>query len=289
MIDAAVLNKRIAALKALPGAALELRQALANPRVHLEQLEAILLRDPGLCANVLRLGNSAAFGLSRQVSDVRQVLTLLGSGRIAELTLAAALSSILPKQLEGFGISSTEFLEHSVVVAVLSRAIAMRHASLLEPIAFTAGLLHDIGKLVISGFIVEEPALLDAVRGQSHMIFVDAEREYLGTDHAEVGALLCERWQLPPLLILSNHWHHSPAHAGEGDGRTLSRIVHLADVMAHVVGAGADVGGMTRRLDESEAEALGMDGHHRESLLSDVLDSVITVRKELRQRAGGES
>lgn len=268
MISKEKILKKIDSLPTLPTAVAQLSRLIASPTASAKDFEAVIKPDPSLTANLLRLANSAYFGLRREVTSVKQAITLLGNKRVFEIAASAGFSKIIPVNLPGYRIQSADFWLHSIAVAVLSERLASELRVKAPGLLFTAGLLHDLGKLAIGSFLEEEEsALLDRLSNED-VAFSTAEKELLGTDHCEVGAELGQQWDLPDAVIWTARWHHQPADAGDVDS-ILVDLVHLADAMAHMFGYGADVGGLSRTVDKEVASRLGFDVHSIEAVSSE--------------------
>jgi len=268
MISKEKILKKIDSLPTLPTAVAQLSRLIASPTASAKDFEAVIKPDPSLTANLLRLANSAYFGLRREVTSVKQAITLLGNKRVFEIAASAGFSKIIPANLPGYRIQSADFWLHSIAVAVLSERLAAELRVKAPGLLFTAGLLHDLGKLAIGSFLEEEEsALLDRLSNED-VAFSTAEKELLGTDHCEVGAELGQQWDLPDAVIWTARWHHQPSEAGDSDS-VLVDLVHLADAMAHMFGYGADVGGLSRTVDKEVASRLGFDVHSIEAVSSE--------------------
>ncbi len=268
MISKEKILKKIDSLPTLPTAVAQLSRLIASPTASAKDFEAVIKPDPSLTANLLRLANSAYFGLRREVTSVKQAITLLGNKRVFEISASAGFSKIIPANLPGYRIQSADFWLHSIAVAVLSEKLAAELRVKAPGLLFTAGLLHDLGKLAIGSFLEEEEsALLDRLSNED-VAFSTAEKELLGTDHCEVGAELGQQWDLPDTVIWTARWHHQPSEAGDVDS-VLVDLVHLADAIAHMFGYGADVGELSRTIDKEVASRLGFDVHSIEVVSSE--------------------
>ncbi|MEJ2389245.1 MAG: HDOD domain-containing protein [Chromatiaceae bacterium] len=183
----------------------------------------MITHDPALTTNLLRLANSAFFGRPRQVTSVRQAVTFLGTKRVVEVALAAAFSGVLPEALPGYGIQAATFWRHCVAVAVLSERIADDRALSKDCDGFTCGLLHDIGKLVTSAYLARQTGeIMESIWGQ-RQVFIVAEHQILGADHAEIGAAVAEKWNLPEAVCAVVRWITPPAGGAKGGPRTARR------------------------------------------------------------------
>jgi len=220
--------------------------------------EEVLRFDPGLTAQTLRLANSAHYGLRGKVESIQQAVTVLGHARVFGLATRVAVSRITPARLHGYEIDASDYWLHNTAVAVLSEELAGELKLRLPSQTFTAGLLHDIGKLVISTFVEDaSEAILRRMR-LARLSFDEAESEVLGMDHAEAGALVAEAWDLPEGLITAIRYHHCPESAPEGPHRILADLVHVGDALAHSIGLGADAGELARKVDSKVTHRLNL-------------------------------
>jgi HD-like signal output (HDOD) protein len=267
----------LSALPAFPQVLPEVQRIVADERCTVAQLEAVIAPDAAITVNVLALVNSAAFALPRRVESVRQALSLLGTRRVVDVVTAAAYSRVLPDELPGYRIGAAEFWTHCSAVAVLAtqvqRALPTEARRESGGDLFTAGLLHDLGKLAIATFLEDNvDQALVALRG-GQQDFFGAEREALGTDHALVGELLARRWNLPTLVEIVARWHHAPS-AAPAEHQVAVSVVHLANALAHGLGLGADAGELAREVDLAAIDALGLQGEQIEGLCADALEEV---------------
>jgi putative nucleotidyltransferase with HDIG domain len=206
--------------------------------------------------------------------------------RTFELAVGAALARMIPARLPGYDLDAKAFWLHCVAVAVLSERLAKETRAASPDLLFTAGLLHDVGKLAIATFVAgAAPEIL--VRARAGIDFVTAEREVLGVDHCEVGARVAETWKLPPAVASAARWHHQPTAAPEGVDRTLVDLVHAADSLAISLGLGNDVGEMARTVDAGVWRRLGLQVRRMERVAGESLDAVKGLAQALE--AGREN
>jgi putative nucleotidyltransferase with HDIG domain len=273
MIAPPVILSRVKALPTLSATALRLSELARDPRSSAVDFERAIKPDPALTANLLRIANSAYFGLRNRVESVKQAVTVLGLRRVSEMAAAAAFAPVIPARLPGYDIEASAFWLHSVAVAVLSERLAAELKLARPDLTFTAGLLHDLGKLAIGTFVSQESGeILGRVRGG--LAFASAEREVLGVDHAQVGALVAEAWRLPAAIGTVARWHHAPDDVPEGVERPLVDLVHAADGLAHALGLGADVGELARRVAHGAEARLGIRARRLERVAGDSLDAI---------------
>jgi putative nucleotidyltransferase with HDIG domain len=269
-------EKVLAHVRALPtisAASLRLSELARDPSTCAADFEKVIRPDPALTANLLRVSNSAYFGLRCRAETVRQAITLLGLKRVSEVAAAAALGPVLPARLPGYEVEASGFWLHSVAVAVLSERLAEELGVKRPDLTFTAGLLHDVGKLAICAFVSGACVpIMEAVRGG--LAFVAAERAVLGLDHGELGGLVSEAWSLPRAAAEVARWHHEPGNAPEGADRTLIDLVHAADALSHALGLGTDAGELARTVDGGVEDRLGVKARRLERVAGESLDQI---------------
>jgi putative nucleotidyltransferase with HDIG domain len=199
----------------------------------------IVERDAVLTTGVLRYVNSATFTLNRQIATVKEAVAYLGEARVVSVAMAAAAGGAFQTELVGYHGSRGDLGRHSLYVGLAARELARRTQGQLEPgVAFTAGLLHDIGKAIISEFLRDdEGGLSEALVAEDTADFLAAERRHLGTDHGEVGAAVANHWGLPYALRIGIKLHHAPGDA-TAEERATAYVVHLADRLAMEQGHG---------------------------------------------------
>ncbi|MHB8079295.1 MAG: HDOD domain-containing protein [Candidatus Krumholzibacteriia bacterium] len=254
MIGTDEIFAKVLTLPTLPVSVARLAALMDDPRAGALDFEAVIRPDPALTANLLRLANSAYFGLSREVDSVRQAVALMGLKRVFEMAASVSFARVIPPFLPGYGIAATGFWTHCIAVGTLSERLARELGRDIPGLLFTAGLLHDVGKLAIGSFLMEETLPMRARLAEARITFVAAERAVLGTDHAEVGQAAAQRWALPPAIGVAARWHHAPLDAPTPESRVVAGLVHAADGLAHLLGFGTDVGEMRREVDRRVVE-----------------------------------
>jgi putative nucleotidyltransferase with HDIG domain len=223
----------------LPTVVLTIRRLLGESDVSFSELSRAIEGDPDLAAHVLRLANSAYFGFERAIGSVREAIVRLGTQRIYHLVIALSVAPLAQRPLAGYGLPAAALWEHSVATATGADGLAEVLQVPCPDHLLTAGLLHDVGKVVLAPFIEAEGTAVVQTALQQAASFDDAERQVLGADHAEVGALLLERWNLPPEIVAAVRWHHKPSQATEE--RTVTDLVHVADTLSLEAGIGAGI------------------------------------------------
>lgn len=228
-------------LPPMPQVVQRLAAMLRDPEVSAAQLVGTVQLDQALTANVLRVCNSAYFGARRQVNSLQQALALIGNDRLLDIVMSQGSSAYFARASKGYELARGELWRHSVAAALASQILCRRLASRGDPMLYTAALLHDIGKVVLSEFVAEGFQAIQALVRERKMSFGEAEREVLGIDHAALGARMCERWDFPPQLVAAIANHHDP-EAARSD--PLSALVYVSDLICLLLGIGAGADGL---------------------------------------------
>lgn len=262
---------KVKSFPSMPKAAAKLLKLLDNPDATAAQIEQILRYDAGLTANLLKLTNSVYFGLPCKVGSVTQAVVLLGWKKLIQLVMASCVNAVMGKPVSGYDLPAGELWRHSIAVSVAAEGLAKELKVSASEEIFTAALLHDVGKLVLGGFVKEdlEKIETEASRGIS---FEVAEHMVLGTDHTEVGAQILKNWSFPPALVNAVRWHHDPDSAGKTD--TLVDIVHVANILCLMIGIGVGREGLCYKPSPLATKRLGLRTNDLEMVASRTLQYV---------------
>ena len=262
----------ISKMKSFPsmsGIAAKVLKLLDDPDSSAGQVEQLLKQDPSLTANLLKLTNSAYFGIPSKVGSVRHAIAMLGWERLSKLVMAACVSAITDRKIPGYDLPPGVLWQHSVAVSVTAEGL-MRELKVSESDEiFTAALLHDLGKLILGGFVEKEFDEIQKVTARG-IPFQMAEQEVLGTDHAEIGALMLESWSFPPKLVSAVRWHHDPDSAPETS--SMTDIVHVANVLCLMIGIGIGVEGLHYEPSVLATKRLGIKPTQLELIASQTLE-----------------
>jgi putative nucleotidyltransferase with HDIG domain len=275
-------NEIIAKVKNLPTvsqAALKLACLLDQPAVSNEDIVTVLKYDDVLTAKLLRACNSPYFGFEEQISSVEESVLILGHQQILHMVLGLSFGGAMSANLPGYAIEARELWFHSVTTAVAAEHLAKGELPMdaKPPVAFTAGLLHDIGKLVLTQILdADAQSAIRSCIVQDHLPQNAAEKKILGTDHAEVGACLLKKWRLPDEIIEAVANHHHPA---TNPLPKLSAVIHVANSLVHLTGSilGWDCYAMLT--DAKASEALGITPGQIEKLKMEIHDSAGKVER----------
>ena len=260
------IKEIMAQVKAFPGmpdTSAKLLEMLKDPDASASQIEDVLRYDPGLTANILKLTNSAYFGIPSKVRSVKQAVVVLGWKRLLQLVMTMCMSTVMKKPVPGYDLPHGALWRHSVAVSVAAELVVKALKIPDADEVFTAALLHDVGKLVMGEFVQNDLQQIEGMVAKG-IAFEVAEFIVLGTDHAHIGARILEKWAFPEDLTNAVGWHHDPEKC-ENDC-TLSDIVHVANILGMMTGFGGGGNGIDTGLSDSVAERLGFNPCHLESL-----------------------
>ena len=198
-----------------------------------------LQTDQALSAQVLRIANSAFYGLPRQVASVSSAVTLLGHKTLRNLALTATMSKAIAKPVSGYGLPRGELFKHSLAVARTAHQISKQTNQGTPDEAYAAGLLHDIGKLILDTHVESSIGEIANLAINDSVSFATAERQLLGMDHAEVGAILTEQWGLPEFITNAiRHHHRVPSGSDPDEIVALVAVCTLANILTRKRGTG---------------------------------------------------
>lgn len=245
---------RLKQLPSLPSAVSEVLASFGNEDVDVDTIAHQIARDQALTARVLRVANSSFYGLQTKVGTIHEAVVVLGFRAVRSMVLAVGMNGAFRvDQCPGF--DAPAYLRHGAGVALAARSLAPLMGQSPE-LAFTAGLLHDIGVLVLASSFSRPYAEALAYRKQHDCFVVEAERTVLGIDHAEVGGLLAETWRFPASIREAIAYHHSPADASE---ESLANLIHVADATTRALGLSGAANEMVPPLDPVAWKRIGAD------------------------------
>lgn len=268
-IQPAQIVARLQQLPALPSIVAELLASFGNEDVDVGQLARQIARDQALTVRLLRVANSSFYGLQSRVGTINEAVVILGFRAVRSMVLAVGMSRALRAE-HCPGFDPRGYLQHGIGVGLAARGLAQLTGRNPE-LAFTGGILHDIGELVLASCFAEQYAAALVYRNQHDCTLVVAERDILGLDHATVGGLLADSWHFPASLKSALAEHHSPAAA---TADSLADLVHVADAIAHGLGPAKSVREMVMPVDPTAWRRLGLDGEKIARILPPVVDGM---------------
>ena len=247
----------------MPATGAKMLRMLENPETTVDEIEDVLRHDPGLTGNVLKLANSAYFGIPSKVSSTRQAVLLLGLKKLIQLVIASCVNAVMDKPVPGYNMPPGNLWRHSIAVSIAAEALVKDKKSLDSEDFFTPALLHDIGKLILGSFVKEDLSAIENIKAKG-IPFVVAENMILGIDHAEIGAKVLSMWSFPKEVVNAVRWHHDP---DSSDNQSMQiDVVHLSNLLCQTGTIGGDGNGLSVELSPVVIDRLGIDIGQFESI-----------------------
>jgi HD-like signal output (HDOD) protein len=241
-------------LPSLPAVVMELLSNIDQDDVDISVLAKKVSHDAALTAKTLRLANSSAYGLQVKVTTIQQAITFLGFQTTRNLITAAAVTGCFPAgQCAGF--DDKAFWRHSIATAACARVLA-RRVRFNQDVAFTAGLLHGIGRLVLVTSFPAQYAQALAWRAQHDSTLLEAERAVLGIDHVLAGVALAGHWNFSETMTAALRGYQEPDAAGAG---LLASLVHVANAIVHALDVTHEVDDLVPTVSSTSWTALGLN------------------------------
>ena len=272
------LVRGVGGLVTLPNVFIRINQLVEDPNSNTVDIAKAVSQDPSFTVRLLKVANSPFYGYSSTIDTVAKAVSVIGTSQIRNLALSMSVASSfagLPNNL----VSMDNFWRHSLYCALTARILA-RQARKCDPEAvFTAGLLHDIGELIIFNRLPEQAkdALLLVLDQVDDLPVYQAERQIIGFDHAQVGGELARQWSLPPLLEECIAYHHSIGEAQRYPRETA--LVHLANIIAQMAEVNTLDSDDVSPIDPRAWEITGLDEAVIELVVREAQEEIIEAEK----------
>ena len=264
-------------LPPMPNIILKAREIIEDPGSSLKELAGVIEHDQAIVARVLALANSAYYGFSGMVSSIQHASILLGQKTLGELITIAASSQLLSKKLMGYQLNPGDLWKHSLAVALGSRIIAEKKDAEWVEDAFIAGLLHDAGKIILDPYIVDCKKAFKKALENGQPTFIEAEKEILGFDHAEVMSRAIRFWRYPEIQSTAIRYHHYPLRSRNSE---LAFIVHLANFAAKEAGFNSEDSASPPEIDSQTLSYLGFQKEDLNKIIFEITESVEKLAAE---------
>ena len=248
-LDAGEIQKQIARCPSIPSLGSvnkALQELLGNDQRLTAQIAEIIRRDPSLTSRLLKLVNSVYYGLSSPINSIEEAVFYLGVRQIRQLAMVTPVIEDFQRLTSQCNFPWREFWQHCIGTAILTREVTAHVPGPSEDYDYIAGLVHDIGKIVMAWSFPEHFSAIHLVSTETKRPLVEIEEEILGLSHSELGALYLERHRLPEIMIVSARYHHRPTEAPVH--RHTLAAVRLADMLLHSenIGVSGDYVPVTR-------------------------------------------
>ncbi len=274
------LVSEVSDLVSLPEVCMRVTEMIDDPNSTAESVGKVISQDPALTAKLLKIANSSFYGFSAEIATVSKAVAVLGTKQVRDLVLATSVS----KAFEGIDnelVTMKNFWKHSIFCGLTARIIAYESRKAKGESVFIAGLLHDIGQLIMFSKLPElsKEALMLSVEGPQELALNKAEQQVFGFDHTQVGAELIRRWKLPVSIQECVEFHHDPTKAKEYPGETA--IIHLANSLACMAELETFDEGEMQRIDPAIWQILGLDGEIMHPVVSGAQAQIAEVQSLL--------
>ncbi|WP_096894244.1 HDOD domain-containing protein [Candidatus Scalindua japonica] len=267
----------------LPQSIIQILELTKNPESSANDLAKVFERDPKLAANILKLANSPYYGFSRTISTISHAIVCLGIDTIKSIALTSSTQEMLNNEIPAYALEKGMLWQHSIGCAVCARIIAKRIGFKESEEAYIAGLLLDIGKIILSNYAEDQFVEIIKKSKNDRVPFDRAEQEVLGFDHAKIGGKIIKKWNLPPILVDAVQYHHQPEKAKTH--KKITYIVHLADSISCMLGIGLGCDGLMYVFEENTLDILGIHKDDLEFIMSELVDKVFGTEQSYNNHA----
>jgi HD-like signal output (HDOD) protein len=250
--------KKVNSFATLPEVTSKIIATVEDPKSTAGTLHKIVSHDPALVTRIMKVVNSAFYGLPGQIGSIERAIVLLGLNAIKNIAVAASLGQLFRGAKLCDGFTPKDLWTHCIAVGVTARELAKQMKLPVADEAFLAGMIHDVGLLISLQTAPEQLRQVCEVAKTSDRAFIDLEREVMGMDHQQLGTCLAEQWRFPKNCQLVAGHHHQPSALGEGN-RLLVTLVYVADTICCQSTHGFNLTAMHQRLDELELRDVQLD------------------------------
>lgn len=254
----AMVVQKVTTIATLPEITTRIIATVEDPRSSAAQLHRIIAHDPALVARILKVVNSAFYGLPGQVGSVERAIVLLGLNAVKNIAVAASLGQLFRGAKLCDAFTARDLWTHCIAVGVAARDLAHQMKLPLADEAFLAGMIHDIGIVLSLQTAPEQIRAVCEEAKTSGRDFCEVEREIIGVDHQQLGAALAEHWKFPRPCQLVAGFHHRPAEAADAH-RPLVSLIYAADTLCCRSKHGFNLTAAHQSLEDADLAALNLD------------------------------
>jgi HD-like signal output (HDOD) protein len=276
--------KRVKDIPSLPQFVIETLKKLDDPKSNAAGVGEILSKDEGLVLRILRLANSAYYGLSRRITGVSEAISFLGFKTVKSIVLAASVYKFMDSAFTGYSLDRGELWKHSQGVAATSRHLSEKLKAGDPEEAYIGGLMHDIGKIVLNDYVRFGYSIILRLVEEDGIPFCEAERQVLGFDHAQVGGLVMEQWILPDAYSYMTTYHHAPENLPKeaSEFQKALDVVHVSNAMCLMLGVGMGADGMQYHISTESLERLGISDQ-TESIMAEFVEIISAMEENFKE------
>lgn len=273
--------RKVTTIATLPEVTARIIKTVEDPRSTASQLHKIVSHDPALVTRILKVVNSAFYGLPGQIGSIERAIVLLGLNAVKNIAVAASLGQLFRGSALCDGFAAKDLWTHCVAVGVTARELAKRLKSSLADEAFLAGMIHDVGLLVALQLWPEKLRNVCDTAKAGRQDFCSVERAIYGVDHQQLGKGLAELWKFPRSCQLVAGFHHTPQVLGD-DNRLLVTLVHAADtICCRTAAHGFNLTAFNQPLDARLLNESGVDPSMVEEVAKNVEPMLLAAQATL--------
>jgi putative nucleotidyltransferase with HDIG domain len=248
-------------------------QLLMQPDTHNKEIADVLKYDPGLTANVLKLANSAYFCRANEIKDLTSAINYLGRDQMYQILTLTTASKYFKKQSKGYEIIQGELWKHSIATGLIAEQLAQYEPTISRGVLFTAGILHDVGKTILSIWVSDLWNDICYLVDKQGVDFLEAEKKVLGFTHSLVGGAILQRWLFDDDIVqASRHHHDNKIHKNP-----VVRITKLADYMSITMGYMTSDDSLSYKGYEELMEYYKIQTKQMQTILNDCFNIIQTV------------
>lgn len=260
------LIKDIDNLTPIPAVVNQIMAAAENPDSSMAEIAEIIMYDPSITANILKMCNSAYFNLPRKINSVHDAVTMMGMEQVIDIVLLKSGAENLQTGQKGYGLHEGELWKHAVSSALIARNLAEKKGSQHKQMIFTAALLKDIGKVILDRFISDSYQKINDLVKNKGCSFREAEKKVIGIDHAELGGIIAKMWDFSPKMVFMIRNHHMNNEAAKDNLET--QILYVADNVCMMMGIGGGSDGLAYRFHKDVLKKLGISPIDLQSIIA---------------------
>jgi len=249
--------KKISAIATLPEVTARIVATVEDPRSSAAQLHRIVSHDPALVTRILKVVNSAFYGLPGQIASIERAIVLLGLNAVKNIAVAASIGQLFRRVKVCEGLTARDLWTHCIAVGVTARHLAAQMRLPLADEAFLAGMIHDVG-LLVSLQVFPEKLAESCERSRTEPDFCEIERRLVGYDHQQLGSALCEQWKFPRSCQFVAGFHHRPT-ALASNHRLLVTLVYVADTLCCAANHGLSLTAAHQKIEDGDIDSIGLD------------------------------
>jgi len=275
-VTAAEIVNQTVELATLPEVTMRIVEVVQDPRSTAHDLHKIVSNDPALSARVLRVVNSAFYGLPGQIGSIDRAIMMLGLNAVKNIAIAASLSKMFRSSLISDDFSGKELWTHSVAVGACNKLITTAIGLALPDESFLGGLIHDLGLVALMQSQTEKLQKVVEL-SKTGIAFIQAERQVIGTDHQQIGMALASHWKFPRSFQYVTGYHHNPLELAQ-ENRLLAVVTHISDILCSHLGLGVSITAQSETVDDQLLREIGVTAQHIETISDHIEEELEVVR-----------